>query len=84
MDAGVPGVEFKTHGRIASAVRKIRRNRATRAQNRLFRAVSARFHQFYRLKPDRLLEHSARTDKSFPLCKELSGAIPKLNDCGIP
>jgi hypothetical protein len=43
MDAGLPGVEFETHGRIASAVRKRTGNRALSRRNRAENDLQARF-----------------------------------------
>jgi hypothetical protein len=55
MDAGLPRLEFETHGRIASAVRKTRRDRASCTQYLPFRAVPLRDYPYRRLKSDRLL-----------------------------
>lgn len=55
MDAGLPGVEFETHGRIASAVREARGNRAFFTKNRSNFARSAPLSLSWRGKSDRLL-----------------------------
>ena len=56
MDAGLPGVEFETHGRIASAVARKGGNRASSGQKQRISAFLARFLQLGRVKSDRLLE----------------------------
>jgi hypothetical protein len=55
MDAGLPGVEFETHGRIASAVARKGGNRASSGQKQRISAFLARFLQLGRVKSDRLL-----------------------------
>ena len=55
MDAGVPGVEFEAHGRIASAVARNGGIRASNNKSHPFRAVQPRFYPSRRLKSDRLL-----------------------------
>ena len=56
MDAGLPRMEFETHGRSASVVAGNGEIRALITQFRDFRAVSGRFQRFRRLKLDRLLD----------------------------
>ena len=53
MDAGLSRVEFEAHGRIASAVAKTRRIRASSSQNP---ALQAQFLWLARLKSDGLLD----------------------------
>lgn len=63
MDAGLPGVEFETHGRIASAVARKGGNRASSGQKQRISAFLARFLQLGRVKSDRLLGSFGETEK---------------------
>ena len=56
MDPGVPGVEFETHGRIASAVARKTGIRAPFTENRPICHLTTAFALAAGLKSDRLLE----------------------------
>ena len=64
MDAGLPGVEFETHGRIASAVARKGGNRASSGQKQRISAFLARFLQLGRVKSDRLLDSAGNATVS--------------------